>query len=1846
MAMHGVDVVLSPSSSKPQSLYSEPITVEALYTINANSLLDFNRAKEEIVVEMSPIHVLVSDKIILDLAMIDLSLYQQLTSRKQINERENEQLPPRLEVLSNFMQLSMDFSISGVRISFLPPLEKNRNATIESTKRVLTSIMTDFLDVVSAYDLIFPHEGALDATMQVCIDKLVGLGLSIEDAWEATNLLLLNFLEEVADQQRKEVEPVNPIDLWEYDLKIKLSTIERAVKTTFLHCLEILEHEYFEPRQLVSDLDVDFPGGLELSYMSLFYDQHLSVNVPSLFVVNGDGLHLLRLAPHVIDPDEISHDSVSNLSDNLARSAVTSVCHQSAQCGITFHMFSLDKKYRFGKGGLPLAILGTDSSVVDPEVRIREQLSDFDIGDFEFLFSRPTIDDSIGSAVRIFAPLVKLWDLSHTNGVDRIQTQSTMKDIFYLAKTSSATFLFLSDNLHPFMRLSVTDFVAKSEQTMSDFDGQSKNALTSRFTSQSISLTNLTHEGELFPDVISVLQTHTTNCFTATIGPVTGVDMVFQGLRLVFLKQFLNEFLQYFINGEYGFGCLLRQYTANSIKPESNNHPEVRRMLSLLDMSIILPRSSYCYDAMCMEVNKISVMLGTTAKSFSMPSKVAPLNCEDFSCLDVQSSSDLEDVTSGTIARIRICVVGFRIFSSLPDKVQSDLTTRDSPAFRSAFAIDGRAAVGKRIFIPILSSEKLADSAFNASLKCEKAQRCWCEITTSESSLEIVVDHNPHLRLLVTDYANGTFNEGLNLDVRLSQFCLLLSIWFSNMQELPQLFPYTMVQLQLGAHPVEVLKSVPEYGSEAFRSLLKNSASLTSEVGIVLQKLSLRCTFDDEIVPEEPGSSKGLNIRFNDAVIHVTSDRNGIARIGVGSASASLTDESLVFSSVLSFLDVEPSHNAWADLGFGLDRIDALPRAFSQAFQLSIVMTPDWHIFNLGLDAPQVTLSDFSPIFKFLKFVSTYFSDARFANPSLEAIEQLKQIKNDLRKHGEGSHDQSSGSDVVKTASLDFRLWLSKPVLSIPCDPLERNGPGLRIDGDNVVWYKYMTSGALSSQECVSDCLHLTFQRNFLSQRDNLAYGHAEKRLIDNLSFGFRADTNSASNHNDICVQIPFDGASACDIASPLIHLSPVIFESPKICSPYEKMTRVLGPNVCEITCVVDVLPLTLSTLLSLIAVDEGDSNTDSNTFKKRDCEDDRDGFVDVTDGVTKADSSCHESTMLTTTSPLGEGKQTFSLVASLGDIRMFVLDPLLGPYLPIAVMSVSLLSLTTSQFASERTVLHMLPDDIPAEDLQVSVSSVAWADYFKLGLTRSWEPLIEAYQFRCDYEKSRHRGSGLAMNSDSCLHINVSSALLVILEEVLEDFYGIIKQTFSVGLTPTNETNKMQLSRTYDRRTLSDSYFGNDVLHQWSEPVQIEDRVAFLLQNMTGHKMRIIRPTDRSSKVPKTTYVTYLSDKEATDLTFPPSISMVKNLNVTEVAYPGLRNGKHNVHGDISRHAIDLQIPGFQWLEGIEVDTFGRKFAKIVPQSAEVKSKIDNDWRLANMMQLLVEVGLRNGGRQITVRSIISVTNKTTHGLGLLFNTDDVFKRHEINYGVSNKFPKQWSLQMREDYAISPGESLQVPALLLESSLRLPGSHLGYMWIKPSVDTVGATLLYSSTVEKLHKASDVAIDFSSKPVHFSKLVNETSYLFETARFHDLASDRAKTKLQLSCPVVLHAGDRMAPFCYAVEIDRSPIVHSREKSEEDKKHFHAPVVYSLIVHPPIVITNFLPEKGRFELMHAVNRTVLWSGDLQPGQQESVHSVGLDAPLLLLLNLGFAKTPVGEGALVHHGSDLPPSVRGK
>jgi hypothetical protein len=120
------------------------------------------------------------------------------------------------------------------------------------------------------------------------------------------------------------------------------------------------------------------------------------------------------------------------------------------------------------------------------------------------------------------------------------------------------------------------------------------------------------------------------------------------------------------------------------------------------------------------------------------------------------------------------------------------------------------------------------------------------------------------------------------------------------------------------------------------------------------------------------GETSGFVLSFNDVVLRVTFDELGIGRIGFGSASASLTDESLFGTVLLSSPDV--SSKPLADLSFGLKQdyvYSVLAGKLTQPFQLSAFMTTSWKMFNVGMHATDITISDLDPIWRLLDLVST-----------------------------------------------------------------------------------------------------------------------------------------------------------------------------------------------------------------------------------------------------------------------------------------------------------------------------------------------------------------------------------------------------------------------------------------------------------------------------------------------------------------------------------------------------------------------------------------------------------------------------------------------------------------------------------------------------------------------------------------------------------------------------------------------------------------------------------------------------------------------------------------------------------
>lgn len=1885
LAINGLDCNVSSkllngeALSRGPSLFQSSVDMELLCTANKNSVLDSSCAAFEIAVEVSPVHILASESRVVGLSEVLPSLMRHSDAQSPPTKVEIGPLPPRLEILSRFLRCTLDINIGRVRLSFISGERKDLQSA--KTKQVeMEQSLADFLSVVSSFDLSFPHEEALSSAMQICIDRVTGLGLVLEESWEATNTALLNFLEDIAEMRREksqeepnsESDPSIMLDGAPVSQEEELvrNTLWRSVERTVALYTHRLEREDQEHDFVNDDLVLDLPDGVSVSSAQCYYDSYHSFVIPTIFVKNSAGVHIVNVTPkddtegdvedNEVDSDKVETDNPSRISGNTA---------------VGFCIFETDKEYPFGRGGLPLSILGSDAESPGNDFgRTKEILNDVVLSEFEVLFSQQIMDSALQVVARVLAPLHEVEFPSSPEGANEVENPMSRFDFHVLVAGQSISLLFVSDDLFPFSRLQVKDIVTRTRSSSS-----AASIPSTTVSALSLDLLNLTPEGEVYPVTLSHLTDSRglpllVNFSSSKLG--SKLDVELKGFQLFFLYQFLNECLQYFLSGKYGFGLFIQSLSELQKNDDTKDdmvdsngdctgESTFTFKVSIYDSSIIIPRSSSSSDMISLEVDAFHLSSEELLESFTLPTSTCPLTVPgsirapepDFKDSFDGDHNMLDYETNGSISRLQIKLQGVHIFTSLSEAPPSQAVV-ESRSFRYFYSIDGRAEANVPVYRRNITNEGRVAEDEAALCEDEKSQRRWREITRDPLSLDILVDSAPLLRILICDPLNTTAPNKLDLDITQAQFSLLLSLWFSNMQELPMMFPFSAAEVEAQTRP-QFDPDFPEYGTEEFISRLSDVSMISTEFAIVLDCLQLRCTesLDSSVLDRRNDEFAGIRIAFRKCAIHITSDRYSTSRIGVGSHSVSLVDESKTFDQVISLAG--ESNRSWADLSFGLNfTSENLSKTLPQAFQLGIFMTDTVSMYSLGMDTAQITISNLSTVFKLLQFLSGYFTDPSSGNPFFEAEDRAKKMKAELKKDI-GHDDLPSASGSI----TDFRLWLIRPRICIPCNAFNRSAPGLRLESEEGLWYRFNSIDTYASQEVVSRGLCLIYDDKCVNLQQILDSEATQRYLVEGLSFGLRLGTNYSVNHTDISLQIPFVDPKACSITSQRISIFPTELPAPTICLPPGHADRFLGPTVCEMTCIIDILPQVSAAILNLLATDSSSASAEDMDEENTSGTTTHDvepqiGEIDEEDASQSEQNKEDSPTNVDEKGP----EATSSFVGTIGDLRIFALDPVLGAHLPVAVLSISRISITASQFATAKQIIAVARGESPPEDLQILVEGHFWADYFKLGLTRSWEPLLEAYKFSILYEKSRFRGSGLSLNSVLPLHLNVSGALLQLLDEVLDLYQGLIRETF--GSNPSNEKLSDTTPIVKDRVLVHDCVEGKDIIQEMVTPLDKDDRVPFSLQNMTGQKIRVYRIDDEMTTT--SAVVTYLEQSHSTKLSFLPSISTVRNMSVVEVSYPGLPNSPrqtHLVHDQFSYNRkacgqrdidsvqeVDAQLPGFRWLRGIKVDIFGRSFERIVPRSKDVLFKTAEDWRLGNTLNLVSEVAIDNGGRKVILRSLFSVVNNTTHTISLLLNPDPTFKPKERGKIEKSQRQKCDESLNEDDTNLVPGGIYQVPTLLLESALRQVGSHLGSIWIKPNIDSSRAPILESFLASnEVDDSVGVCVDFSSRPVQLTRMVNESAIMFESGNGSSIPSDAAKSGDQLSCPVIQDSGNRLAPFCYAVEVGRSPLVKARVRNKNEKERsrmIHGPVAYTLSIHPPLILVNLLPERGRFELMHAVRKNVMWFADLEPGEQISIHSVGLDAPLLLLLNLGFCRTPVGEGALIHHGVDHPAGIRGE
>ena len=175
--------MLDEEAHSTPRLTDVPIDFEVLLTVNETSLLETENPKHQAVVEISPVHIVLSqnrlDLISNAISAVDLS---RLDASSRLNDCSRKPEPPRIEILSRRILHSIDLSCKSVHFALVKDHEVEGRHTLKVREIIMEEGLADFLSVVPCFDFSLPNEEALSSAMQICIGRLVGLGLSDDEA--------------------------------------------------------------------------------------------------------------------------------------------------------------------------------------------------------------------------------------------------------------------------------------------------------------------------------------------------------------------------------------------------------------------------------------------------------------------------------------------------------------------------------------------------------------------------------------------------------------------------------------------------------------------------------------------------------------------------------------------------------------------------------------------------------------------------------------------------------------------------------------------------------------------------------------------------------------------------------------------------------------------------------------------------------------------------------------------------------------------------------------------------------------------------------------------------------------------------------------------------------------------------------------------------------------------------------------------------------------------------------------------------------------------------------------------------------------------------------------------------------------------------------------------------------------------------------------------------------------------------------------------------------------------------------------------------------------------------------
>jgi len=556
---------------------------------------------------------------------------------------------------------------------------------------------------------------------------------------------------------------------------------------------------------------------------------------------------------------------------------------------------------------------------------------------------------------------------------------------------------------------------------------------------------------------------------------------------------------------------------------------------------------------------------------------------------------------------------------------------------------------------------------------------------------------------------------------------------------------------------------------------------------------------------------------------------------------------------------------------------------------------------------------------------------------------------------------------------------------------------------------------------------------------------------------------------------------------------------------------------------------------------------------------------------VTDSSDSDMISELDTTSLEVGSLSISFELL----EWRLLARDPVLGLHMPIAMFYISAFRGTIFDLKSELgDDRGLLSSTSSPNEFRCGLLLDCFADSFN-NTWKCWEPLIEPWACQLVLESNAAHGDGISFQSKTPFLFNITSAFLDIVAEELENLSGY-------GHNHENELRSHGSGR-----------------HDSNE------RYAFSLRNETGETIRYFQ--GRSIPVYNDPF-DYVDNAEVHQLKFDPIETILCNMKSIE--QPVFASRETDLKA--GSYTLNVQINGFKTVPRLSVDKLGYMYGNLVPLHSDLRMRYASN-AMKHVLKLYAEVLQVNGGRQICLKSIFKVTNSTSHPIN-------------FSIGWSNaKGDMDWKILRIQ-------ETTNIPLSHFYEALKSSNAEdLGGIWFKPDTKdkTTHEIVLAAMSSIKPHPQEAIL-----KSVNVDPSSVEISALVQNSRRFDSTLQELSTGFRCTCPI--RVGESMASsFCYVIEVKRESLSETNgERNIREVAPLLPDIRYTITIHPPIVLRNFLPKKAKFTLVPRGGKSVIWTKVMEPHEVASVHTLPLNSSIFLHVEVGNCQTPQGEWTLIH------------